>query len=333
MHSVTRRSILLGSLSVGAAALAAGASPSAHADVASTDCPVPGLTDVLGTYGRSIREAEPRADGVKHIDTPAQIAELQQLHVNTFAYLIYLTSQADWDDLVTEFLPAAQEAGINVWVYLVPPSEAKGTNGYPPFGYTGDAYIDWAVAIANLSTRFSVLTAWVVDDFDSAENLTLFTPAYTEQMHDAARTINAELSLFTILYPGQYTDAFLDDYAAALEGAILPYTGNASRDLNDLSGLRPALDAAASAMGGRGKRLYLMPYASKLSASPTDPSARAVADTIQVGLDYQDARRIDGVMLYQSDGAGACGVSRSRHVHGAVGTVGNRHTRRCRRRG
>ena len=87
--------------------------------------PAGGIRSALtggNTIGGSIREPEPRADGYRHLDTPAMIEKLKELNLNHYFYGVW-DSPTDWDDLKSEFLPAAAEAGIQVWPYLVPPSE------------------------------------------------------------------------------------------------------------------------------------------------------------------------------------------------------------------
>lgn len=79
------------------------------------------IRDILGDYAGELRESQPRADGVRHVDTPGMIQSLRELNVNTYLYLIW-HEKTDWDDLRKEFLPAAKQAGIDVWVYLVPPA-------------------------------------------------------------------------------------------------------------------------------------------------------------------------------------------------------------------
>lgn len=257
------------------------------ADPASTR--TDGITHVLGDYDNEIREATPRADGVRHVDTGATIDALRHAHVNTYAYLVW-HQKTDWDDLVHEFLPAAAHAQINVWIYLVPPSECCSQ----PYG---DDYVAWADAIARLSKRYPNLTAWVIDDFVS--NTATFTPTYMADLQRAAHAVDPELSLFTIVYAGQYTKAFVDDYGPHIDGAIFPYTGaGTSNDLNDTSALISELDAAVSAMKSIGKRLYLMPYAAPYSGSAHPPSAATVAEMIRVGLRYMHQGTLDGVVLY-----------------------------------
>src|SRR5438874_8513783 len=56
------------------------------------------------------------------VDTAAMVRRLHELGVSTYYWLI-AHAGTDWDDLQL-FLPAAAQAHIDVWVYLVPPSES-----------------------------------------------------------------------------------------------------------------------------------------------------------------------------------------------------------------
>ena len=78
--------------------------------------------NIVGDYNMEIRKQQPRADGIRHVDTPATIFRLRQAHVTTYFYLVFHAA-TDWTDFTAEFLPAAEQAGIDIWVYLVPPSE------------------------------------------------------------------------------------------------------------------------------------------------------------------------------------------------------------------
>lgn len=68
------------------------------------------------------------------VDTDAMVQRLKDLGVTTFYWLVWHAA-TDWDDLKV-FLPKAAQAGIEVWVYLVPPSESPpnyGTQYSEPF--------------------------------------------------------------------------------------------------------------------------------------------------------------------------------------------------------
>src|SRR5512146_2304549 len=66
-------------------------------------------------------DAEPRrADG--RVDVDALLGRLTELHATCYYWLIW-HAPSDWDDLKL-FLPKAAAANIQVWVYLVPPTES-----------------------------------------------------------------------------------------------------------------------------------------------------------------------------------------------------------------
>src|SRR5690606_11209696 len=149
------------------------------------------------TVGDQLREARPRADVYRHIDTPRLIAQLKRLHVNNYLFQIW-GSKSDWDDLRREFAPAAQEAGIEVWVYIAPPTECllPYKCSYP---YKTD-YVAWAKAIAKLSVRYPNVTGWAIDDFSAGGNPGTFDPEYMAEITAASDAINPDLALYTTAY-------------------------------------------------------------------------------------------------------------------------------------
>ena len=239
---------------------------------------------ILGDYDKEIREANPRGDGVRHVDTPATIARLREAHVTTYFYLI-LHAETDWADLKEEFLPAAERAGIDVWVYLVPPSECCSQ----PFGAD---FVRWGTEIARLSLRHRNLRGWAMDDFKS--NLATFTPEYTEAMRSAARRINPDLEFFPVLYHRDYVPAFLSAYAAYFDGAIFPYTV----DFDGFTGVAGALQQTRAAVEPFGLDLILMVYATKMSVAPYPPSAAYVAGALHAGAAAMTRGEISGVVTY-----------------------------------
>src|SRR5678810_947966 len=70
----------------------------------------------LADYDAELR----RPDG--RVDTSAMVERLKALGVTTYYWLI-AHAATDWDDLKL-FLPDAANAHIEVWAYLVPPSES-----------------------------------------------------------------------------------------------------------------------------------------------------------------------------------------------------------------
>src|SRR5438445_8224414 len=106
-------------------------------------------------------DSEPRrADG--RVDTQLA-ARLKELRVTTYYWLLWHGTN-DWEDLKL-FLPMAASNGLEVWVYLVPPSESPpqyGDHYSEPFRLD---YSRWAEEIARLSLEQTNLTGWVIDDF------------------------------------------------------------------------------------------------------------------------------------------------------------------------
>src|SRR3569833_3222179 len=205
----------------GGAAHAAPAAPAAPAGVAAA--PVPG--EVLGAYPSAIR------DSSGHMDVAATIQRLTDAHVNTYWYLVCHFapySQLEWDQL-PEFLAAAQQANIKVWVYLCPPSEAS-TSDYKPAlpPYQWD-YPAWAQHIAEYSLTYPNLVGYTMDDFianSTKKNWsTYFPPQYTAQMVAAGKAVNPALKFSPIMYYPDMVglDAAVAPYRSLLDGVIFPY--------------------------------------------------------------------------------------------------------------
>lgn len=248
----------------------------------------PGLDDVLGDYDSAIRETTQRSDGLYHVDTPATIDALEDMGVNTYAYLVW-HEDSDWDDLVTEFLPAAQTAGINVWVYIVPPLEGNSA----PFE---DDFVTWGEEIASLSLTYSNLKAWAIDDF--ATDLATFTPAYMDDIMTAADAINPALEFFPILYKRDYSTGFLDNYEDYIDGVIFPYDNYPNYDSTFYDTLEAQLDEVSGMVKPRGLRVYLMPYAARISLAPFSPTGDYIRAVNTIGTEYMTAGDIDGIINY-----------------------------------
>jgi hypothetical protein len=158
-------------------------------------------------------DAEPRLRNGR-VDVDTLVARLKEVGVTTYYWLVY-HAPTDWDDLEL-FLPKAAEVGLDVWVYLVPPSESP---PYPePFRLD---YHRWAEEIARLSLRHPNLTAWVIDDF--YENHALFTPAYVRQMRARARQINPRIKFYPLMYFGEIRPGFVNDYRGVIDGVVVAY--------------------------------------------------------------------------------------------------------------
>lgn len=167
----------------------------------------------LADYDAELR----RPDG--HVDTDRMIERLKTLGATTYYWLIW-HARTDWDDL-QEFLPKAARAGIDVWVYLVPPTESPPKYGgqySEPFRLD---YARWAEEIARLSVRHPNLTAWVIDDFFA--NRAFFTPERLREMRGRARAVNPRLAFLPLLYFHELRGDFVERYRAVIDGVVVAY--------------------------------------------------------------------------------------------------------------
>ena len=173
---------------------------------------------IYADYDSELRESTARSDGIKHVDTPALIEKLTVGNIKTYAFLVHHQT-TDWDDFRLEFLPAAQAAHIDVWLYLTPPSEIS------PEPYTTN-YIAWATVAARLAQTYPVLKALAIDDFNGNENL--FTANYVSNMVVAAHAINTNLVFLPVNYDFTHNGiaSFLTkDICPAFAGAYGPFCG------------------------------------------------------------------------------------------------------------
>ncbi|MDX9880487.1 MAG: hypothetical protein RBS73_00380 [Prolixibacteraceae bacterium] len=184
------------------------------------------LAGTLGTYANPPRFTD------KRVDMDRLIAELQDLQVNTYHWLVRET----YDDLtvVKKFLKKAGKAGINVWLTMVPPSES------PPVtkvGYSEPYRLDfekWAVKLAKLSRSEPNLVAWSIDDF--VHNLNYFTPEYVGRFTRMAKQINPDFKFVPCCYFKKTTPGFAAKYGPFLDGILFPYRAeSAGANLQDPS--------------------------------------------------------------------------------------------------
>lgn len=246
--------------------------------------------DVMGTEGNLVREEEPRADGIRHVDTEAMIEALVALEVNTYVFPM-AGDTVLWEDLGEEFLPAAAEAGIDVWVLVYAPSQSSCCVSRP---YEHD-YVMWAREIARLSTQHPNLVGWTIDDY--ASDLATFTPAYVKQLKAAAAESNPSLKFIPTVYYHQFTDEFTADQVPLLDGVIFPFWDDPHRSTSWTWSLSYQLRQLAQRLGDT--EIYLMPYAHPLSFSMQKPTVSYVDTLTATGLDHVAAGDIDGVVQYK----------------------------------
>jgi hypothetical protein len=180
------------------------------------------ISGTLATYDGEPRNAERR------VDITRLVAELKELHCNTYDFLIW-HRETDWADL-EEFLRATKDSDLKVWVSLVPPSESKTTKS-EPFGLD---YVAWAGAIAHLSTTYPNLVAWSIDDF--THNLSFYNPDYLGKMMDAAHAENPHLAFVPCTYFSRVNPALAENYGDLLDGLLFYYRHeSAGANLSDPS--------------------------------------------------------------------------------------------------
>jgi hypothetical protein len=186
-------------------------------------------------------DAEPRrADG--HVDGDALLTRLKELHVTTYYWLVWHAA-TDWDDLKL-FLPKAARANLQVWVYLVPPTESAPRNGSvyaEPFRLD---YGRWAEEIARLSLQHTNLTAWVIDDFYA--NHETFTPAAVRAMQHRAKRLNPHLAFLPLMYFSEVRRPFVEEYREVIDGVVVAYP----QDRDEIDQAWALLNDAATVLPG-----------------------------------------------------------------------------------
>jgi hypothetical protein len=176
------------------------------------------LMHSYGTYGANLRTP----DG--HIDSQRLLADLDEMHANSYNWLVAGAS-TDWDDLQA-FLPLVQKRGIRVWVTLLPPSESppKAKHFSEPFRLD---FEKWAAELATLSAREPALVAWSIDDF--AHDLKVFTPDRMRKIIAAQREKNPKFAFVPCVYYKQATPTFAKRYGEFLDGILFPYRSESTK--------------------------------------------------------------------------------------------------------
>jgi hypothetical protein len=177
----------------------------------------------------------------RHVDNDAMIRRLQELGVTTYYWLIW-HQPTDWDDLKA-FLPKAAAAHINIWAYLVPPTE--GPPKYPASEPFKLDYMRWAEELARLSLQHTNLTGWVIDDFYA--NHKLFTPDYVGKMQARAKAVQPNFAFLPLMYFSEITPQFTENYRAVIDGVVVAYP----QDREDLAHARAVLNGEATTRPGQ----------------------------------------------------------------------------------
>ncbi len=268
---------------------------------ASADAPPKAALDLTSaTYAGAIRGA----DG--HVDGKMMAARLRELGVKTYYWLIW--APTDWEDLKA-FLPEAAAMDLQVWPYLVPPSESPpNTKNYSePFQLD---YPRWGEEIARLSLQFPNVTAWVIDDFYG--NRSLYTPEYIEAMQARAHAVNPKLAFLPLMYFNEIDRPFVEHYRDVIDGVVVAYPQDrgeidqAWAVLNDAvktvaGGIRfpAATPSAAGDFGMASQTARVLPRGSYVAHfRETDDFDGGTADY------HFKQLLVDGAVVWESDVAG-----------------------------
>ena len=180
-----------------------------------TRCVLAATPVVLGDYDAELRLGE-------HVDARKMVQRLTELHANTYMWLLW-HSPHDWEDLHT-FLPLADQAGIEVWVYLVPHSETALQDPRWPYSEPFKVdYIRWAKEIAKLSLQHENLVGYVIDDFWGNVKPGRFAPEYTRRMVRAGKQINPRIKFYPLLYYPQIGLKFVNTILPLVDGVVAAY--------------------------------------------------------------------------------------------------------------
>ena len=215
----------------------------------------------LGDY-----DAEPRLPSGR-VDVDGLVARLKELGATTYYWLVWHAA-TDWDDLKL-FLPKAAEAKLEVWVCLVPPSESPPHDTLYSEPFRCD-YLRWAEEIGRLSLEHANLTGWVIDDFYA--NHRVFTPAYLREMQARAKRPNPRLVFLPLMYFGELTPRFAEQYRPVIDGVVVAYP----RDRREID-CAEAILSGANAIPGQLDCPWDRP------SSPGDFAAAAVSGKVLPG--------------------------------------------------
>ncbi|MBL0058092.1 MAG: hypothetical protein IPP35_03030 [Elusimicrobia bacterium] len=217
---------------------------------------------MLGDFGRPLIEKRRPLETTYHIDTPAMIDKIKSAGMKTYLYLIRESSSgvqySSWEDFRNEFMPAAQAAGIEVWVYLLPPSEGGPNKPYSladGYGTNQEAYIKWAESIALEAKRFTNLKGFVMDDFTPTNQTNTFSPEFVATMMEKAHRISPSLSFQVVNYFDRLTPSFMDAYQDRVDGIIFPF-----ENLDNASLLNEQIKGVRSLWNRKGWKIAFPPY-------------------------------------------------------------------------
>jgi hypothetical protein len=126
------------------------------------------------------------------LDVPATIRLLRANHFTCYVQPIEEAAPMSYDDF-SRLLPAAQEAGIEIWAVLIPQHEGAS------LPYRHD-FVRWMEELARTSLKYPCLRGVNIDDTDVGGNEKIFTHEYFAQIYGAKRKINPTLLFVPTIY-------------------------------------------------------------------------------------------------------------------------------------
>lgn len=193
------------------------------------------LSQGLGAYAAAIRTES------GEIDIESTVQRLKAVGADHYYYLIWdrvhpgeppagsEVSVTEWRQLPA-FASRAEQAGIEVTVYLVPPSESSAA-GYRPFGWD---YVAWFKAIGEVAAQHRNIRNIAIDDFAANTvgrvhdaNHQPFEPEGVRQMVAAARAAAPWIRFYAVMYSQDLVSptGVLPQYRNSIDGIIFAFAG------------------------------------------------------------------------------------------------------------
>jgi hypothetical protein len=214
------------------------------------------------------------------LDVAATIQLLKQNKFTCYVQPIEEKSPMAYDDF-ERLLPAAQEAGIDIWAVLVTKTIGRGSLPY------GDDYVRWMKELGKLSVRYPVLRGVNIDDTDAGGMDRVFTHKYLCEINQAKQKANPKLLFVPTIYDLDQEEA--DRYAGCVDGVWL-WWGNLEKNENLRSFLRNSRAIAAGRFP-----VYAGVYAHSTSwHKEGGPKPKILKKSMQFGCTYTD-----GVVVWQ----------------------------------
>ena len=214
------------------------------------------------------------------LDVPATIRLLKKNKFTCYVQPIEEKAPMSYEDF-KRLLPAAQEAGIDIWAVLVTQTIGRGSLPY------GADYVRWMHELGELSLKYSSLRGVNIDDTDAGGMDRVFTHKYLCEINDAKLKSNSRLLFVPTIYDLDREEA--DRYAGCVDGVWL-WWGNLEKNENLRAFLRNSREVA-----GNRFPVYAGVYAHSTSWHKQDgPKPKILKRALQLGCTYSD-----GVVVWQ----------------------------------